>query len=298
MPASLVVDSSGRSSTVTTWLAETGHAPIREEVVTCDVGYSSCFYHRPPDDATPSVLIQPRPPDHPVLGVLIAVEGNRWQLLLGGMAGHYPPTDPDGMLALTRDLASPDIYDVLRQTQPCARPRGFRVPSTRLRRFDRSSTWPAGLVVLGDAVAAFNPIYAQGMTVAARQALALRDLAGAQSPGWEAAFQREAGRIAALPWAIGVGEDLRWSGVTLDGHPASRRQRLQNWYLDRVYAAATVDPVISQATIETINLLHDSPPFLRPTMMARVLRTRGTGLLDPGRNRPAPRVVLGRGASS
>jgi hypothetical protein len=153
-------------------------------------------------------------------------------------------------------------------------------------------------VVLGDAVAAFNPIYAQGMTVAARQALALRDLAGAQSPGWEAAFQREAGRIAALPWAIGVGEDLRWSGVTLDGHPASRRQRLQNWYLDRVYAAATVDPVISQATIETINLLHDSPPFLRPTMMARVLRTRGTGLLDPGRNRPAPRVVLGRGASS
>lgn len=294
----LVVDSSGRGSVAADWLQAKGTRPVREEVVTCNVGYSSCFFHRSPSDPSPSLLIQPRPPTCPGLGVLIAVEGNRWQLMLGGMAGHFPSLDPEELIVQAGRLASHDISHVIEQAEPCSRPRGFRIPATRLRRFEELTPWPTGLVVLGDAVASFNPIYGQGMTVAALEALALGQQFGEAVPGWEVAFQRVVSRIVAFPWTTGAGEDLRWPGVTLDGRPASRAQRMQYWYLDRVYAAATVDPVVSLATIETINLLHDSPPFLKPRMIARVLRSQPRRRATLDHNTAHPELTLGGRAAT
>src|SRR5262249_35511924 len=44
---------------------------------------------------------------------------------------------------------------------------GRRAPETRLRHYDRLEQFPDGVVAVGDAVSAFNPVYGQGMTVAA-----------------------------------------------------------------------------------------------------------------------------------
>jgi 2-polyprenyl-6-methoxyphenol hydroxylase-like FAD-dependent oxidoreductase len=44
---------------------------------------------------------------------------------------------------------------------------GYRTTQNRLRHYDEVNPWPKGLIVLGDAVCAFNPVYAQGMTTAA-----------------------------------------------------------------------------------------------------------------------------------
>jgi 2-polyprenyl-6-methoxyphenol hydroxylase-like FAD-dependent oxidoreductase len=44
---------------------------------------------------------------------------------------------------------------------------GQRATENRLRHYDRLGCFPDGIVALGDAVSAFNPVYGQGMTAAA-----------------------------------------------------------------------------------------------------------------------------------
>ena len=270
--ASLVVDASGRNSSIVRWIGQRGYDGIQEETVNSGVGYSSRLYHRSADALDiPNILIQPRPPDIPRLGIMMAIEGDRWQVLLGGAAGHTPPSDDAGFLEWARTLATPELYEVIRNREPLTPIRGFRIPETRWRRFDRAKRWPSGLVVVGDSVAAYNPIYGQGMSVAAIEAVALKNATGTLAPGWERRFQREVGRIAAFPWSTGSGEDLRWSGCTLNGKPAGLRQRLMYRYMDRLLRAATRDEKVSKVFAETISLMHGPTALISPGIALRIL---------------------------
>lgn len=47
-------------------------------------------------------------------------------------------------------------------------------PASIRRRYEDLEQFPEGMVVIGDALAIFNPIYGQGMSVAALEALTLR----------------------------------------------------------------------------------------------------------------------------
>src|SRR6478609_8509896 len=50
----------------------------------------------------------------------------------------------------------------------------YRRTENQLRHFDDLPGWPDGFIVLGDAACCFNPVYGQGMTVAAIEALVLQ----------------------------------------------------------------------------------------------------------------------------
>jgi hypothetical protein len=187
---------------------------------------------------------------------------------LTGMLGDYPPTDPDGFLAFARSLRFPDIYQVIRDGEPLDDPVGFRFPASVRHRYERLPRFPDGLLVMGDAVCSFNPIYGQGMSVAAVQALVVRrHLARGVEPQPRRVF-RGLARVVEVPWGIAVGGDLVFPGV--QGRRTAK-VRLVDAYLGRLHAAAH-DARLASAFMRVAGLVAPPRSLLRPDVAVRVLR--------------------------
>jgi 2-polyprenyl-6-methoxyphenol hydroxylase-like FAD-dependent oxidoreductase len=289
--ADLIVDASGRGSQAPYWLQALGYDIPPEETISSDLGYASRFYQRPADFPAPwqGVIVNVRPPHNSRVGLILPIEHGRWHVTLGGIGGHYPPTDEQGFLQWARDLSDPGLYEAIRVAQPISPIRGYRTPTNRLRHFEQLERWPRGLIVTGDAVCAFNPIYGQGMTVSALDALALQACLAEHGPDgldFERAFQRAVAETARAPWLVATGEDLRWSAVKLSG--ASRpAMRLMQRYMDLVLRQATEDRAVAGVYMAVIAMMAPPEALLQRWIARRALAGAARRLLGGVRREPA-----------
>jgi 2-polyprenyl-6-methoxyphenol hydroxylase-like FAD-dependent oxidoreductase len=270
--ADLVVDATGRGSRTPKWLESLGFDRPEEDRVRVDVGYATRRY-RLPDDALGGDIacVHGPDPDRPRGGALARVEGDAWILTLFGMLGDHPPKDPAGFSAFVRSLQFGDLDDAISAAEPLDDPIGFRFPANVRRRYERMRRLPEGLIVFGDAHCSFNPIYGQGMTVAAQQAVALRDELRT-GPGWSTRrVLRTLARVIDVPWELAIGADLSLPGV--DG-PRPLRRRAINRYVARLQAAAAADAQLSRAFVRVTGLIDRPETLLRPGNALRVLRPR------------------------
>ena len=123
--------------------------------------------------------------------------------------------------------------------------------------------------MIGDAVCSFNPVYGQGMTAAAMQALALRRYSGAGAPDTPSRFFKDIASVIDIPWDIAVGADLAFPQVP---GPRSAKVLLVNASLPRLHAAAVDDGALAVAMIKVIGLKSRPEGLLRPDRVLRVLR--------------------------
>jgi 2-polyprenyl-6-methoxyphenol hydroxylase-like FAD-dependent oxidoreductase len=128
--------------------------------------------------------------------------------------------------------------------------------------------FPSGYLVMGDAVCSFNPIYGQGMSVAAAEAKALDDSLTAGLDGLSQRFYARTRKIVDIPWAIATGEDLRFPQVEGQRPPGSR---VVNRYLERVHAVASEDQAVCRKFFEVLNLLAPPSALMSPRVAWRVL---------------------------
>ncbi|MBV8541737.1 MAG: FAD-binding monooxygenase [Pseudonocardiales bacterium] len=268
VPAGLVVDATGRGSRTPVWLAELGYQPPTEDRIEIGLGYATRTYRlRPGALGADMLILTSGTPANPRMGGLVTLEGGRHMVTLGGILGDHPPTDPAGFEAFTASLPFADISEAIAGAQPLDNPVAFRFPASVRRRYEYLPEFPEGLLVLGDAICSFNPVYGQGMTVAANQALVLRRLlARAASPAPGRYFQ-EIVKTIDPPWDFAVGADLALPGV-----PGTRtgKIRMTNAYLPRLLAAASSDVSLAAAFIRVMGLLDRTESLLRPDRVLRV----------------------------
>jgi pimeloyl-ACP methyl ester carboxylesterase/2-polyprenyl-6-methoxyphenol hydroxylase-like FAD-dependent oxidoreductase len=271
LAADLVVAATGRAGRVPAWLEALGYESPAVERLKVGVTYASRPLSLPADplDGDKFVLIGARP-GHPRTLFLFAQEDGRWILGLGGYGpDHRPPSDPEGFAAFAATVAPPDVLEAIEAAEPLDEIATHGFSASLRRRYDRLRGFPAGLLVAGDAICSFNPTYGQGMTVAAAQAVALRNCLERGERDLARRFFRAASVPVDHAWELSVGADLALPEVA---GTQSARVRLVNAYLRRLRARAEQDPAVAAALIAVVGMIERPPHVLRPAIAARVAR--------------------------
>ncbi|GIF16424.1 FAD-dependent oxidoreductase [Actinoplanes teichomyceticus] len=270
LDADLVVDATGRGSRLPVWLGELGYPRPAEERMPIGLAYTTrTFRRRPGTFGGPEAINPVASPAHPRGAFFGQAATGDCRLSLTGILGDRPPTDPDAFLDFARTLPVADIHDAISDAEPIGDAASFTFPASVWRHYERLDRFPAGLVVLGDAFASFNPVYGQGMTVAARQADVLRCHLRRHAAVHPRRLLRDMARAMAAPWIISTRGDLDFAGVP---GPRPARVRLFNAYQRRVQYAMSRDPAVTRAFMHVTGLVDPPRALWRPSVVARVLR--------------------------
>ena len=278
LAAQLVVDASGRNSCAPKWLGALGYEMPEETRIHSFLGYASRLYQCPQREAPDWKLlyVMPSPPNQPRGGMIFPLECDRWIVTLAGMGKDYPPTQEKGFLEFARSLRSEVIYQTITKAQPLSSIYGYRNTENRLRHYEKLKRIPENFLVLGDAVCSLTPIYGQGMTVAALNAVTLNNCLKQQLQnrekvnlkGLSRRFQQQIAQVNQTPWLISTSYDLRWA-TTIGGQPDLITQLIQK-YLDQVMKTAVENNTVHLTLIEVMSMLKPPMTLFAPSILLKV----------------------------
>jgi 2-polyprenyl-6-methoxyphenol hydroxylase-like FAD-dependent oxidoreductase len=268
--ADLVVDATGRGSRTPAFLDHLGYDRPAEQEVVMRLAYASQLLRIPPGMLSELLVLVGPVPGRPTGMGLFAYENSTWLLTAIGLAGRAPPADREGMLKFIEDCTPPQVFSALQQAEPLGEVTAYRTPSSRWRRYDKMRRFPAGLLVFGDAICSFNPIYGQGMTVAALQAMVLNRCLSGSAEGLATRYFRAAAKPIGVAWQLAVGGDL--SLPEIEG-PRPLSTRLTNRYVERVQTAAETDIVVAGNFLKVAGFRKPPASLMYPSMVLRVVAT-------------------------
>ncbi|MYU21297.1 pyridine nucleotide-disulfide oxidoreductase [Streptomyces sp. SID8352] len=273
--ADLVVDAGGRGSRLLTWLDGMGVTGVRTRTVDAGLVNATRVYRTPEGAGDfPMTVLHADPyagrPGRS--GMVLPIEGDRWMVSLGGTRGGEPPADSETFLRYARELPHPIVGRLISGAEPLTDVRVGRGTSNVRRHLERARNWPEGFVVLGDALATFNPVYGQGMSVAALEARLLGEevrRAGAGAPGLARRAQRRMAGPVDAAWAMAVSQDVLYPDTR--GGTAGAADRLVASYARRLTRAATGSYPAAAALWDLTSLLAPPTRLLRPTALLAAL---------------------------
>lgn len=275
--AQLVVDASGRGSRTPAWLEAQGFAPPRESRVGIDLKYASRLYEIPAHVQRDwqVMAIYGGPPDARRAGVIFPIEGNRWIVTLSGCLGDHPGGDEQGFLDFARGLDRPDLYQAIREARPVSPIAVYGFAHEVRRHYEALDRLPGGLVVIGDALCAFNPLYGQGVTVCALEAEALdrclraRGADGPLEEDFARRYFRQASAVVGDAWLVATATDLLF--------PQAQGRRppglgVFGWYNRQVLELCACDPHVLRRFLEVLHFLRRPGALFGPRTFVAACR--------------------------
>ena len=216
--ADFVADARGRGAALMRELADAGFASPAVDIIGIDMSYATGRFRRPAArrGSAESLLCVPTPPDNRY-ALLSPIEDDEWIVSLCGRGDLVPPTDVSGFLDYAGALAAPEIRDRLDGAELAAPIKAYRKRTASWRRYERMQSFPLNFAPLGDTISSFNPVYGQGMTVAARHALALGVALDQFAPGegdFAALYFEKALEATGDAWFLASTVDLAYPEVT------------------------------------------------------------------------------------
>lgn len=268
LSADLTVDASGRTSQTPKRLEEAGFPRPTLDTAHVDVTYSTIRIDRPPEDKR-MIFVPPSPP-RTLGGGAFPIEENAWFVTLQGMHETEPPTDPTAFPATAATLPTDALSEILAdQSLPSESATVHPFPASRWHRFDGLSRFPDGLIVIGDAMASVNPIYGQGMSIAALQASALDTALETNPTRLPWAYFERAVEPVANAWRLAVGNDFRFT-ETQGSRPIGTA--ILNAYVERLLKRAHTDETLATAFVRAAMLERPLTSLVHPRIMWKVLR--------------------------
>jgi 2-polyprenyl-6-methoxyphenol hydroxylase-like FAD-dependent oxidoreductase len=228
LSADLVIDASGRNSRLIAWLGNKLTGAVRTTEIDARVGYATRRYRGDPRIGDiPGVLIASTPTT-PRGGLAIPIEDGNWLFAALGVGDDRPPRDLAGFEAFLTRLRDPALARMAQRLEPVSDVNLHRQTANRRRHYDERDEWPDGIVVMGDAFCAFNPVYGQGIAVGACEAVLLRDAMNAgMKPGAARRLLRQFAKLVSLPWSIATATDLQYP--TCQQSPTRLGALQDNW---------------------------------------------------------------------
>jgi 2-polyprenyl-6-methoxyphenol hydroxylase-like FAD-dependent oxidoreductase len=274
LAADLVVDASGSGTKAPRWLMEIGAEAPYEETIDTGLAYASRVYRGKSgvlDGETVGYYVYPDPEQVHAGGALPLEDGTHL-VIVSGLRGDEPPTGDDEFVTYAKRLPHPLLHRWLDESEPLSPPFGYRRTANVRRRYDLPGRRPAGFLATGDALCTFNPIYGQGMAVAAMSAVALRDaLADPRRTPTTRRVQKALLTASRQAWDISAGADRKMPGAVgtaVDGRPADR---VADWYLARVQERSPGDPVVGRAFRSVLTLSAPVTALFAPPVARAVL---------------------------
>ncbi|MFF5427870.1 MULTISPECIES: FAD-dependent oxidoreductase [unclassified Streptomyces] len=273
LEADLVVDASGRSTKAPDWLADIGAEAPHEETLDTGLAYGTRVYKAPADFDTDALGYYIVPGPAQTYGAVVLPLGDGHHLVtLSGLRGEEPPTDESGFEEYAKRLPHPVISEWIARAEPVSPVHGFRRTANVRRRYDRPGRRPAGFLATGDALCAFNPIYGQGMAVAAMSAVALRRaLSDPRRTPTTRTVQKALLGASRQAWDISAGADKKMPGALGDAARPGPLDRAVGWYLRRVQERAAGDPVVGGAFRRALTLAEPLTALFAPRVARAVL---------------------------
>ncbi|MEM9954995.1 MAG: hypothetical protein AAF846_25530 [Chloroflexota bacterium] len=231
--------------------------------ISLHLGYGSRWYKIPQAVKLDmlGIAIQPKSHEKFYHGAAVGVvENQKAVITLVGVNKDYPPTDKEGFADFAASLDQPIIQQLIQRLKPVSPIYGYRA-ANRLRPYHKMRSYPANYFVLGDAYCAFNPIYGQGMMVAAMSAKRLKEyLFGHNDIDLSTRnFQKRLFWTVLISWLLAIGEDMRYPSVT--GKKPNIIDRVAHRFLDFLFIASNRDQFVGVTLLQVVQRIK-SPLYL------------------------------------
>jgi 2-polyprenyl-6-methoxyphenol hydroxylase-like FAD-dependent oxidoreductase len=219
LQSDLIIDASGNGSLTLEFLKASGRTLPEETSIGVNMRYASALFDSANiKDNYKIAYTFPDAPEESRGGLIVPAENGTYQVVLVGRGQEIPPITEKEFLRYARNFRTPTVYDAIQHARRLTEITPFSFTESRWRHFAQVSDFPHGLLPIGDTICRFNPVYGQGMSVAAREASLLFDLLGRSDSDLlstlASEFLPKVENIIADPWAMSALPDFIYPETT------------------------------------------------------------------------------------